>query len=476
MNSHEEVLSWWGDTAGSEGAQITVGPDGRLTGLLLGDSEQLVGALGVRGIADEPYRPDEIRVDADEIETAGRCAGLDVRVRHSFDHVWQMRIGLTNPGDRPVRVGRLLLDAAAGADGLLEVFGAGAVAYLTYHRLTSPRCLSLRLTRGDLFAGRDGLGTPELELAPGGRYQVVLSGEWYAGPDRVRQRLPIWFPDSLDHPFADRADPLIEHPDVAVTVRAVTGAPDLDVLEIAEPRGVARLEVSYVDIHRACGRIARDLVDRGELTTAAEALIVLRGVADHTVGQDEAAGLVEAYLDRPGDAPGPLRVVLLLRARDLLGEHLAVRAAAELAALPPGPGVLLAGLHLFTAAPDAVDGLTPESLAGRLVGLLADPDTDPVTLTELQLLLAGGSEEVGVRLVRARREVDLLCATDPGELWPLRSDADAARALAVDALLPNPQGEPTVAYRRVRRLIARSPLEPDGLEAVAWLLTLPSTD
>ena len=198
MTTHDHVLSWWGDTAGSAGVQITVGPDGALTGLLLGGSERLAGAFGVRGIGAEAYVPDDVRIEADEIETAGTCAGVAVRVRHSFDTVWRVRISLTNTGEAPVRIGRLLLDVAPGSDGLLEVFGAGAVAYLTFHSLSAARCLSLRLIRGDLVTGPDGLGTQEIELAPGGRNQVVLSGDGYAGTDAVRQRLPLWFPDSLD--------------------------------------------------------------------------------------------------------------------------------------------------------------------------------------------------------------------------------------------------------------------------------------
>lgn len=472
-SSGEDVLTWWGDTAGSGGGQITVGPDGAVTGLRLGAGEQLVGALGVRGIGDEAYRPDRVRVEADEIETSGTCAGVDVRVRHSFNHVWHLRIGLSNPGDRSVRLGRLLLDLAAGPDGWLEVFAGGAVAYLTFHRLAPPRCLAFRLTRGDLVAGPGAVGTPELELAPGGRYQVVLSGEWYAGPAAVRQRLPAWFPDSLDHVAGDRADPLIEHPDVAVTVRGAEDDPDFDIVDVAEPRGVTRLRVAYVDEERSYGRVIRHLVARGELLSAAEALLVLRGVADHEVGHDEAAGLIEAYLDRPRDASGPLRVIALLRAQEVLGEDLAGPAAEELLALSPGPGVPLAALHLLAASGE---GIRIDDLVGRLAVLLSDPATDPVTLAALQILVSGGTDAVRARMARALREVELLCGTDPGELWPPRADADIARAVVVQSLLPNRAAEPPLAHRRVRRLIARAATAPDGLETLAWLLSLTAAD
>lgn len=481
-NAGEDVLTWWGDTAGSGGAHITVDADGALTGLRLGAGEQLVGGLGVRGIGGEPYHPDRVRVDADEIETSGTCAGVDVRVRHSFDHVWHLRIGLTNPGDRPVRLGRLLLDIAAGDDGWLDVFAGGAVAYLTFHRLASSRCLALRLIRGDLVTGPDGVGTPEVELAPGGRYQLVLSGEWYAGPAAVRQRFPAWFPDSLDHVAGDRVDPLIEHPDVAVTIRRSEGDPDFDLLEVAEPRGVTHLRVAYVDEERSYGRVTRQLLARGELLSAAEALVVLRGVASHEVGRDEAAGLIESYLDRPRDPSGPLRVILLLRAQEVLGEDRAELAAEELLALPPGPGVPLATLHLLAAGrqrmerPGAAPSVAIDDVIGRLVHLLGDPATDPVTVAELRILVSGGTDAVRERMSRALREVELLCSTEPGELWPARPDADIARAVVVRSLLPSPTTEHPVIHKRLRRLVARAATAPDGMETLAWLLSLTAAD
>lgn len=476
MTGGEDILSWWGGPPGLGGVQITVGVDGALTGLRLGADERLVGALDVRGIGAEPYRPDRVRIEADEVETSGRCAGVEVRVRHTFNHLWQVRIGLSNPSPHHVRLDRLLLDVAAGADGWLEVFAAGAVAYLSFHRLVTAHCLALRLTRGDLVTGPDGLGTPELQLPPGGRYQVALSGEWYPDPAAVRQRLPAWFPDSLDRDAGDRVDPLIGHPDVAVTVRQSADDPDLDLVDVAEPRGVTRLGVAYVDEDRSYGRAARRLVARGELVTAAEALVLWRGLAGHHVGHEEAAGLIEAYLDRPSDAPGPLRVMLLLHAQELLGQDQAARAAAELRALPPGPGVPLAALHLLAGMARETGADAIDDIVARLVGLLGDPATDAVTLAELQILVSGRTEAVRNRLARARREVELLCATEPGELWPVRADAQIARAVVVHSLLPHRETASSLAHRRVRRLLARATTAPDGMEALAWLLTLAAAD
>ncbi|MDO5500258.1 MAG: hypothetical protein Q4F67_11345 [Propionibacteriaceae bacterium] len=473
MTGREDVLSWWGDTTGAEGAQIRIGPDGRLAGMLLGDAELLIEALGVRGIGEEPYRPDHVRVEVDEIETSGRCAGVDVRVRHNFDRHWQVRIGLTNPTDQPLPVDRLMLDVRPGPEGLLQVHAAGALAFLTFHRFGTPRCLALRLTRGDLIADEDGIGTPRLELAPGGRYQLVLSGEWYAEPQAVRQRYPVWFPDSLDRVAADRVDPLIDHPDTAVLIKGDhDDAPDLERLEVADARGVTWLDVAYADEERTFARLARHLAAAGALSTAAEGLIVLRAMPGHHLAHDEAAGLIEAYLDRPGDDSSPLRALLLVRAREwLVGTGgLTERAAAELADLPPGPGVPLAWLHLWASG--QLVGHEPEiaAVVDRLSGAMTDQSLDPVTLAELRLMVSGGAPELRARLARALREVDLMCTLTHGELWPRRSDADLARAVVVHSLLRPAQGrEMPDAHRCVRRLIARAPLAPDGLEALAWL-------
>lgn len=473
MSPRTDVLSWWG----AVGAQVAFAPDGHLVGLGVGEDEQILAALGLARAGEVPFRPADVRIEADEVETQGRCGPIDVRVRHTFDHTWQWRVGLTNRSDRPIVVGRIIVDAAAGPRGFLTVHAAGALAFLTFHRVTEPGCLALRLTRGELVVADGRLGTPELHLEPGARYQLTLSGDWYAGPGVVRQRYPAWFPEPVDLDAGDRGDWQIEHPDAGIEMHEVSPgrAPSTLVrAQVSDATGITRVDMAFADESGTYAAVAAAPARRGRILTAAEGLCVHRAYADQRLSAAEAAALIEDYLDEPPDAPGPLGVVLRARAHeaagdDLASQHTAVRrAAAELAALPMGPGVPLAWLSVWAGARMLGDEPDPAVAARQLAVLTRNPGPDPVTWAEASLLL--GLERDPALMQRASRELELLCNPGPGGLWPPAPDSRRARAVAVQSLMrPAAEGSCPDLHLTVRRLVARASVAPDGIEALAWL-------
>lgn len=477
MSGDEAVLGWGWQAAGERlGCQLEFDEEGALTGLLAGGGEQIVARLGVLGIRREgdlqPWRPDQVWREVDEVEARGRCAGLQLRVRHNLDHTWQLRVLLRNDTEAEINIDALVLSAAAGPDALLTVLAAGAVGMLGWHRLgvgapapTGPTSLGLRLGRGDLRLVDGGLRTPPLRLGPGEAYTLTLHGEWYAGPMHLATRLPQWFPVRLDLDSPSDLEPLLEHPDLAVDW------PDLkrplSTLRVAGPEGLVELDVAIADEEALLRSVISALRDRGRLTDAAQALVLQHAAHRQLLGADEAADLLTDYAERTPDPVSARQVLVWIRMNadglDNDGELLR-RAADDLTGLPVGPGHGLAGLHLWIRQRLTGTEPDPTSLLAGIAGATAGPAVDPLLLLELGTLLP--SVAADPRHARAARLAELLNTTRPAEPHPARPDADLARLIAVRSLEQRPDSE------LLCRLLARAADAEDPLaatEMLSWL-------
>lgn len=472
-DARTQVLTWKWDGSPPVGSQVHFDQAGRLTGVQLAGSDRIVATLGPERLGDRPWVPEDVRIDADEIEATASFGSVQMRTRHNFDHAWQLRISLTNTGTEEVRPGRLVLAAAAGEDAHLWVHAAGALAFLVFHRRHDDTCLALRLTRGDLISEDGVLGTPPLVLGPGGRYHLTLSGEWYADAAAVRQRYPAWFPVRVDLDAADDDLP-VGHEDAAV-VRADpdAGSPARLVrVEVSDAGGVTLIDLAYAAEQQTFAAAAEAVASTGEISDAAAGLCVHQAMTNHDLAQDTALQLIQSYLNAPADPAGPLRVALRTQLHIWTGApELLEQAESDLRALPAGPGVPLAWLTLWAAQrlgerePTGI----PE-VAARLRGLVRQPSIDPVTRAELSLMVAVRDPAEQRRTSEAVREVELLCTGGPGELWPPRRDVDRARAVVVRSLLPPVVGaEQPDLHETVRRLLARAGTGPAGREVLAWL-------
>lgn len=472
-DARTEVLTWKWDGSTPVGSQVHFDQTGRLTAVQLADADRIVAALGPERLGDEPWVPEEVRIDADEIEATATFGAVHMRVRHNFDHTWQLRISLTNTGVEEVRPGRLVLATAAAEDAFLWVHAAGALAFLVFMRRHGDMCLALRLTRGDLICEDGVLATPALVLGSGDRYQLTLSGEWYADAGAVRQRYPAWFPAQVDLDAADDDVP-VGHEDAAIVRRdADAGSPARLVrVEVSDAVGVTRVDLAYAAEEPTYAAVAEAVARVGHITGAAEGLCVHQAMINHDLAQDSALDLIRDYLSTPPDPPAPLRVALRTQLHIWTGEpRLLEEAETELRALPAGPGVPLAWLTLWAAQrlgerePTGI----PE-VAARLRGLVGQPGIDPVTRAELSLMVALRDPAEQRRTAAAVQEVELLCAGGPGQLWPPRPDVDRARAVVVRSLLPPAAGvEQPDLHEAVRRLLARAGTGPEGREVLGWL-------
>lgn len=467
-----QVLDWGGPDEPL--TRIAVASDGSIT-TIDAAGEELLRLLTLPSIGGAPIVAREIRIEADEIETVGECAGLEVRVRHSFDRTWQWRIGLVNPGREVVEAGRLALGFGAGRDGFVYVLAAGALGALTVHRAGGPSCLAFRVTRGELVDDDGVVATPPLRLEPGGRYQLTLSGEWYADSAAVESRRPAWFPDPVDLSAEDEPDFVIDHPDAAIRVEELgPPAPSRVVRhEVVEATSRTRVDVAFVAEARTYATVATAALERGFLRDAAEAVCVHRAMSGHDLGRDEAIELIEDYLADPGSLADPLRAIVLIRSAEWAGRERLARAAEFLAGVPTQDGVPLAWLTLWMA--QQLHGEAPE-VADTLSRLLPGPgETLGIGLRAELTLLVGPDPDPAI----ARRAATYLRVIAQGGPGTIRRPGVPAwrRAIAVvvRALGGEPgTGTPPEVQAAVRRLIALSATAPDGLRTLAWLTLLPA--
>ncbi|MDO5683999.1 MAG: hypothetical protein Q4G46_14390, partial [Propionibacteriaceae bacterium] len=377
--------------------------------------------------------------------------------------------------------GRLALEFEAGRDGLVHVLAAGALGLLTVHRAGDPACLAFRLTRGELIDDDGIVATPQLRLPPGGRYQLTLSGEWYADSAGVESRRPPWFPDSIDLSAGDEPDFVIEHPDAAIRLEELgPWAPSRVVRhEVVEATSRTRVDVAFVAEAQTYAAVAVKALERGYLVDAAEAVCVHRAMTCHGLGRDEAIELIEDHLADPGSADDPLRAIVLIRSAEWAGGDRLIRAAEFLAGVPTQDGVPLAWLTLWMAqqlheeVPDVaatLARLSPGPSEALGIGLRA----------ELALLMGPDPDPVIAR--QAETYLRVISQGGPGTLR--RPGVPAwRRAIAVVVRSLGGQPEPPELQGAVRRLIAlsaptsgpgASATTPDGLRTLAWLTLRPA--
>ncbi|WP_141211195.1 hypothetical protein [Enemella dayhoffiae] len=462
-----EVLSW--GLAGDHhrlGCQLEFDPAGNLHSLTAG-GQQLIGGLAVLGVRRDgelhPWLPDTARLEADEVEARGRCAGLRLRVRHNLDFTWHLRITLTNDTEQPVALDGLVLHAAPGRDALLLVTPAGPCTQLGWHRLAPSdgvECLGMRLSRGDLIRAGDELRTPPLRLGPGEAYTLILHGDWYASSFELQQRQPDWFPPLLDLTAAD--DELeLNDPDVALSWDSEDGP--LRELTVAAAEGVTRLSVAFADEEAAYGRLVGAIQRRGLIAHAAEALALQRAELLQLISTDETTALLAEYAERTPDPADTRQVLVWLRMAATTGEAALVeRAAAVLAELPVQPGYALAWLNLWVQ--QQLLGIEPSlgEAQRRIAEWLAQPGQDPLIIRELAQLL-GPQQQRQPTIRRGSRVADLLCLLRPAEAWPAYADERLAQLVSIRALAEH---EHTAL---LNRLLARAEASPGPLDSAAVL-------
>lgn len=462
------VLEWVG--FGQPHTRLTVAPDGSITSVDVA-GEELLRLLTPPSLGGAPFVARDTRIEADEIETLGECAGLEVRVRHSFDRTWQWRIGLFNPGSEAVEAGRLALGFGAGREGFVHVLAAGALGVLTVHRAGAPSCLAFRLTRGELVDDDGLVATPPLRLAPGGRYQLTLSGEWYADSAAVESRRPAWFPDPIDLTAEDEPDFVIEQPDAAIRIEELGPATPSRVVrhEVVEATSRTRVDVAFVAEAQTYAVLATIALERGYLLDAAEAVCVHRAMSGHGAGRDESIELIEDYLADSGPAADPLRAIVLVRSAEWAGRDRLARAADFLAGVPMQDGVPLAWLTLWMA--QQLHGEVPE-VADTLARLLPGPgETLGIGLRAELALLVGPDPDP----ILARRAATYLRVIAQGGPGTMRRPGVPAWRRAIAVVVRALGGEPGPDVQAaVRRLIAVSATAPDGLRTLAWLTLLPA--
>lgn len=307
--NRQQVLTWSGGTGGppmlagfdDAGHLVALGPaDGSPAWLT--QWRPLVAA-GTQAGSNE-WADLHVDVLADEVEQSWSLAGrtIAVRLRHTFDRTWQIRLVVHNTGDAPVS---LTVDwsLSAGPGGAVAVHGATGHA--------SVRCAgsdaAQPILQGTLTRGTVGpAGDARIELAPGDRWICAWKVEWV---DRgTPPPLPRWWPRDL---VAE--DEPVEIADTDVVVAGATAhesgwespaARGTRLLEVTEATRVVTPVIHGVPAWDALAAETRhELEDVDELDPA-EALL-LGEPARMRLG-DEAPALrrLVSPADGPVDVPG----------------------------------------------------------------------------------------------------------------------------------------------------------------------------
>ncbi len=462
------------------------------------DAEPVVswslGAVEMDGRPVEPV-PGATRVDPDEIEFSWRIGPVVLRIRHTVEVTWQIRVAVTDTGPGS-RIDRLVLHARAGTGRTAWAVRAGAEGSLVVlgddPRRPGP---AFALVQGEVRGGGTDLDHGPVVLEPGGSHVVRWRGEivddliGFAGARH--EVLPAW-------PVIGPADEaVVEHPDLAVVdervdpgvlvttsgdgVTTITGslpAPGGAAgLTLAGPRGRTEVELRVVADLPGTARwwCERHPWSRGRqgivVDDPAKALVVQSLVGDHEGGGtrlDEWGDALDGACARiePTTSDDPVFAVILLAQQAVrTGDpELADRAASGVTALVGRPGAAVA-TALVLAACTLLDRPVP-----------AQPQLDP-------------ADPLEAALVDGRR---------PGRAWSrwgrsvgygLRGSALAdgdpvadARRLAVASMAWElrrstvdgwPVRPPEIVERHRRRLLAdlgERPDDPSAAAVLAWLI------
>lgn len=441
--------------------------------------------------APSPWHAGPARQTPGELEVvASHPDGARMRIRHTIEETWDIRITLTSTAAVPLEVpGPLMRFETAtpvhawtgGADGL--IVGA-PTAGAPVAGMGEDGCLVLRQVSGDSTTSDDGvlpLGA-RIVLQPGASVSASWRGHTAAGPGRLFEDLPQWLPRELIE--TDGTEIRCETPDAGLLLDgAETDGEDLlapaglHELEVRQARGTTRLALGWspsidtvlrirgeeimggLDVRRADGPrlwILTRAVDGGAVVRSATAMV------------DEA---LENLLSRPG--AGLFTVLTALTRASATGDMDIWRAGLDaLARLDARqPCTLMAHALAFSlariGAGPAPEPLAPPSSQDPLVtaewSMLSRPGPRPdaASLEALWLLGAAAPSPAAGPLLDAGGRVPALRtahAVAVTSMWP--EWWDTRPSWGDDAA--------TLRQRAVRRLLAQDHLDDEALALLAW--------
>lgn len=432
MNRHH-VLTW-------ESLHLEFDSVGDLVGLGPAGGERWVTrwqpAVRVAGAATTKMREDlSCVIDADEVEQRWRVpqSSVQVRVRHTFDRTWHVRMTLRNTGSDPVDL-HLRWEACSEPMAQLGLHAAGARATC---RIVGPGDRSV--LQGVLVQGSVGPNaSSRIRVEAGATHSVG----WRF--DRIHPQtpppLPAWWPETA----VDADEPvLVADQDVVVPgARSVaegwevTASAGVQRFDVVEATRVTLLEVygapGIEEITAELGRI----FDGHDALSPAEAVVIQAGERMRGVPSS-----VRSRLRVGTDDPG---------LRRLLGEHCA----------EPGFGHGLATLHGLAAG---------------------DPSAGPAAMTPPPSSPGAGDLEQADRLLLVPPDAhweEMMRRLRPVvDAWPIRpwgwSLVDQARWVAV-ASMARQLGRPGVGdpgpLRRSVLASCQDAVPSTAVAALAWLL------
>lgn len=358
MNRHH-VITW--DASGASAMHLEFDAAGDLVRLSPAGSGQtwltrfapLV--TGATGNATRLRADVRCEVDADEVEQRWDVPGTDlrVRVRHTFDRTWQMRVMVRNSGSEPTEA-RLRWEAGRGPDAQLGIHAAGGHASCRVAGSTP----GAEILQGMLVAGAVGPGAAtRMRVEPGGTSVTTWKFDW-ADPTSPPP-LPTWWPRT----DLDADDPVVICDADLVVVNATSSEQGWELPAAPGVRRVEVVEATRVGIVEIFGApraesLAQDLCpgldERADLAPAEAMLLVQAG---------RPVGDIRPRLRIGDDEPG---------LRRLLG------GPGEEACLAPGFGHGIATLHELAMGrrvptlPPVTDNASDVELADRM--LLSAPD------------------------------------------------------------------------------------------------------
>lgn len=411
--------------------------------------------------------------------------GAELRIRHTIEETWDLRITITSTANAPIEVPGPLLRFltqtpvhawTAGADGL--IVGAPAP------EADGDGCLAFRQLSGDCSTGDDGvwpLGA-RIALQPGASTTASWRGHRVAAPGRLFGDLPQWLPHELIE--ADGTEIRCETPDAGLLLdgaepegQDLIGRAGLHELEVRQARGTTRLSVGWAPsidtVLRVRGEEILNSLDVRR-PDGARLWILTRAVEGGTLGgtaMDMVDEALENLLSRPG--AGLFGVLTALTRASASGDMDIWRAGLDaLTGLDAEqPCTLMAHALAFSLARIGA-GPAPEPLA---------PPTcrDPLVRAEWSMLSRPGAGPDAADL----EALWLLGAAAPSPAaGPLLDEGGrvpalrTARAVAVASMWPEwwdvrpawGDDAATLRQRAVRRLLAQDHLDDEALALLVW--------
>lgn len=411
--------------------------------------------------------------------------GAEMRIRHTIEETWDIRITVTSTATIPIEVPGPLLRFltqtpvhawTAGADGL--IVGAPATGG------DGGGCLTFRQLSGDCTTADDGvwpLGA-RIALQPGASASASWRGHGVADPSRLFGDLPQWLPRELIE--ADGTEIRCETPDAGLLLdgaepesQDLIARAGLHELEVRQARGTTRLSVGWAPSTDTVLRVRGEEIMNGldvRRPDGARLWILTRAVEGGTVARvamDMVDEALENLLSRPG--AGLFGAVTALTRASATGDMDIWRAGLDaMAGLDTEePCTLMAHALGFSLARIGA-GPAPEPLEPPTSG-------DPLVRAEWSMLSrpgprpdAAGLEALWLLGAAAPSPAEGPLLDGGGRVPALRT----ARAVAVTSMWPEwwdvrpvwGDDAATLRQRAVRRLLAQDHLDDEALALLVW--------